>query len=226
MRFLLLPTLLLLTITSFAQQVENVVATQQGATVLVTYDIKDQSNRPYYVKLLMSRNGGQSFSKELKFVSGDVRNTKAGINKNISWDAARELSYYDGNAVFRVVATPKTAFLPEPIENKAGKIELISVKGSGSRVVVDFILTPYYDSSYSFRDLQTIIFDSNGNESKYTSTKIGNVSDGSKKLLSGIPINSQIIFNSSDQNSTILPFLNIQVNTFNSFEFRNVPIAR
>ena len=85
----------------YAQQIQNVKATQQGSKVLVTYDLSDQSGRPYYVKLLMSKDGGVTFGDELKFVTGDVRNTKAGMGKKILWDAAKEISYFDGDAVFR-----------------------------------------------------------------------------------------------------------------------------
>lgn len=226
----------------YAQQIQNVKATQQGSKVLVTYDLSDQFGRPYYVKLLMSKDGGVTFGDELKFVTGDVRNTKAGMGKKILWDAAKEISYFDGDAVFRVEGALKAAPLPEPIELKCSKVELLSVKGSGSRVIVDFNVTSLMDctSSISWRpndkDL-VCVFDNSGNQFAATSGKFGDTQLGyNKSVIKGIPVKSQLVFDNFGSDITSIPLLKIYVyssgscGTFNfddaSFQFRNVPISR
>ncbi len=118
MKRTLLPVLLLVTLCSFAQQVQNVVATQQGTNVMVSYDLGGSPNNSYFVKLLMSKNGGQSFGQPLQYVTGDVGNAKAGTSKKIIWNAEKELSFYNGNAVFRVEAASLYAPMPPPVTGK------------------------------------------------------------------------------------------------------------
>lgn len=236
-------TLLLIQISlvGYSQQIQNVKATQQGSKVLVTYDLNDQSGKPYYVKLLLSKDGGITFGDELKFVTGDVKNTKAGLGKKILWDASQEISYYDGDAVFRVEAELKAAPLPPPIDLKCSKVELLSVKGSGSRVTIDFNITALMDCSSQIysnpNDKQWVcIFDNSGNQFPATSGRFGDTQlSNEKSVIKGIPVKSQLVFDNLDTDMTSIPLLKIHVTSsgncyagYNdaSFQFRNVPISR
>jgi hypothetical protein len=229
---------------SFCQQIVNVKGIQQGSKVSVSYDLNDQSGKPYYVKLLMSKDGGTTFGEELKYVSGDVKNTKAGISKKIIWDAAQEISYYDGNAVFRVEATLKAVPMPEPIELECSKVEITNVKGVGNRVTVDFLVTAITDAKSSQINNQkgyTSLYDISGNEFGPTGGKFGDTQLRTwKNVISGVPVKSQLYFDNISLESSAIPLLKIEVHSGSgidghchtsdqqnkSFEFRNVPITR
>jgi hypothetical protein len=45
-------------------------ATQSGDQIVVTYDLTDQGNKPYYVKLFMSKDADASYTPELKYITG------------------------------------------------------------------------------------------------------------------------------------------------------------
>lgn len=241
MRTIITILLIQISLVGNSQQIQNVKAIQQGSKVLVTYDLNDQTGKPYYVKLLLSKDGGITFGDELKFVTGDVKNTKAGLGKKILWDASQEISYYDGDAVFRVEAALKAAPLPEPIDLKCSKVELLSVKGSGSRVIVDFNITSLMDCSskiYSYpNDKQWVcVFDNSGNQFAATSGKFGDTQLGyDKSVIKGIPVKSQLVFDNLGSDITSIPLLKIHVTSSGScyatdndasFQFRNVPISR
>lgn len=235
--------LLFLSILGYSQQIQNVKATQQGGKVLVTYDLNDQSGKPYYVKLLMSKDGGATFGNELRFVTGDVKNTKAGVGKKILWDAAQEISYYDGDAVFRVEAELKVAPMPEAIELKCGKVELLSVKGSGTKVIVDYTITANADAKAQVDKRYTRLYDTSGNEFEVTIAKFGDMQVGdwvyTKNVIADIPVKSQLVFDRIGADATNISLLKIYVYSNNgceagtfgysdqaSFQFRNVPISR
>ncbi|MBS1951270.1 MAG: hypothetical protein OJF59_000081 [Cytophagales bacterium] len=238
MRYILIVALIIIVSTTFAQQIQNVKAVQQGTKVIVSYDLNDQSGKPYYVKLLMSKDGGATFGEELKYVSGDVKNSKAGIGKKIIWDAAQEISYYDGDAIFRVEAVMKSAPLPEPIELKCSKVELVNVKGSGSRVTIDFIATALFDESTELNKDRCFLFDPSGNQFMPSMEKFGDSPmDKPKQVIQGVPVKSQLIFDNINPEVTSIPMLKINLfTTSNScyagsdneklFQFRNIPISR
>ncbi len=224
---------------AFSQQVSNVKATQVGSKVSITYDLNDQAGKPYYVKLLMSKDGGSTFSDELKFVTGDVKNIKAGLSKKIVWDASQEVSYYDGDAVFRVEAVLKSAPLPEPIDLKCSKVELVSVKGVAGRVTIDFLVTSLFDCSSRLVKEKgyASLFDTSGNEYGPSNGKLGDTPiDYEKNMIKGIPVRSQYIYDNIPTDLTSIPLLKIRIpsgsgcDTYNdndkSFQFRNVPISR
>jgi len=239
MRYILTVTLSIIVIATFAQQIQNVKAVQQGTKVLVSYDLNDQAGKPYYVKLLMSRDGGTTFGEELKYVSGDIKNSKAGIGKKILWDASQEISYYDGDAIFRVEATLKAAPLPAPVEQKCSKVELLSVKGQGSRVTVDFIVTSHSDCSAGIDKAKefTSMFDISGNQFITVGGKFGDTQlDTDKTVIGGIPIKSQLVFDNISPELTSIPLLKIGVYSRNGcdaaysdpekvFQFRGIPIS-
>jgi len=63
----------------FAQQVNNVEASQQGQNIVVTYDL--ESEQPCTINLFISTNGGKTWQGPLKQVQGQVGpNIKSGQN--------------------------------------------------------------------------------------------------------------------------------------------------
>lgn len=238
MKILFLLTFTLYYSFAFAQQVQNVKAIQQDdAIIQITYDLNDAAGKPYYVKLLMSKDGGKTFGDELVYVKGDVKNTAAGVSKKIIWEAKKEISYYEGNAIFRVEATPKKAALPDPIETSCGKIELLNVKAVGTKLIIEFnvITAANQKTSIGWSQSQTNLIDTNGNEFAATSGRLGDVQlNQDKMLLAGIPVKSQLIFDNIKQNVTNAAELQIYLwsndcpnsREENAYVFNNVPIVR
>ncbi len=102
----LLHIILLLVVTIFvshAQTVSNVGFYQDGNNVIVTYTL----DRPAYISVRVSTNGGLTFTSPLKSVSGDVSGVvKAGENNRIVWNVLAELDkLVCDEVVFEVVAT-------------------------------------------------------------------------------------------------------------------------
>ncbi len=235
MKSILLTFSICISFFTYSQQVQNVKAIQQGSKVLVTYDLTDQTGKPYYVKLLMSKDA-MTFGDELKFVTGDVKNTKAGLGKKIIWDAAQEISYFDGDAIFRVEATLKAAPLPEALELKCSKVELINVKGTGSKITIDFVVTSLFDTQSTIGKDYSSLFDPSGNQFNPSMGKFGDTQlNYHKQVIKGIPIKSQLVFDNNSSDITIIPFLKISLYSYGScstngddanFQFRNVPISR
>lgn len=91
---------LVLPLSLFAQTATNVVATQVGNTVEITYDL----DRATQVSLLLSRDGGVSYSTTPKAVTGDIGNTTAG-HKKMVWNLLADGTDWDiERARFKVVA--------------------------------------------------------------------------------------------------------------------------
>lgn len=94
----------MLPLSMFAQTASNVVATQVGNTVEVTYDL----DQPAQVTLLLSRDGGATYSITPKALTGDVGYTKPG-HKKIVWDLLQEGNDWDiERARFKVLAEDKS----------------------------------------------------------------------------------------------------------------------
>ena len=63
----------------FAQEVNNVEASQQGQNIVVTYDL--ETEQPCTINLFISTNGGTTWQGPLKQVQGQVGpNIKSGQN--------------------------------------------------------------------------------------------------------------------------------------------------
>ncbi len=100
----LLHTILLFAATVFvpyAQNVGNVKFYQDGETVVITYSLDKSAN----VSVRVSTDGGATFSKALKHVSGDVgKNVRAGDNNRIEWDVFSERMELISNKVVFMVS--------------------------------------------------------------------------------------------------------------------------
>jgi len=87
----------------FAQQVNNVGASQQGQNIVVTYDL--ETEQPCTINLFISTNGGTTWQGPLKQVQGHVGpNIKSG-KKNITLFVLTEFNELRGDNIrFKVVA--------------------------------------------------------------------------------------------------------------------------
>ncbi|MCF6359510.1 MAG: hypothetical protein L3J29_01970 [Cyclobacteriaceae bacterium] len=220
-----------LSITTFAQQVENVVATQQGTNVIITYDLDGSPNNAYYVKLLMSKNG-QNFGQPLRHVTGDVGNAKAGSNKKIIWNAEKELSFYNGNAVFRVEATSLAAPMPPPTGNKPGLIRILKASQSDNKVNIVFTFSASNDGAIRIRDglADSFIIDNRGIKAGVITGDFA--SDYLNKyvtVVEGIPIRGKMGFDKIAKNSSKIPMLAIKIQykyVDYLYKFKNVPLSK
>ena len=107
-----------------AQKIEDVTATQEGNSILVSYSLFDNYlTTDFHISLFCSGDGGTSWHGPLVSVSGDVgQEVFAGrygsSRKQIKWDVLKEWDYlYGDNIKFRVDAGFKdyTEFLDENI---------------------------------------------------------------------------------------------------------------
>jgi len=74
-----------------AQIVTNVVATQVGNTVEITYDL----DRSAIVTLWLSRDGGENYTEVPRSLSGDIGITRSGKDKKIVWDLMEDGDDWD-----------------------------------------------------------------------------------------------------------------------------------
>jgi hypothetical protein len=127
-----------------AQQVQNVKAVQTNEEVIVTYDLND--TKPVYVSLYYSKDGGTTFSPELRQVSGDVKaNVKPGVSKKINWNAGKELVAFDGDLVFKVEANSKRIAYPKPVADEFFLVQVVNSYFEGNLLKVEFSVTNISD---------------------------------------------------------------------------------
>lgn len=225
---------------TLAQQVQNVKAAQAGDNVLITYDLVDNGSRSYFVKVMMSKDGGVTFGNELSSVSGDVKqNVNPGTNKKIIWDAKQEIGSYAGDAVFKVEALYNTASMPAPIQNRCLKVELNEAKGMGSHLQVDFTVTPVasnctvYLSAYI---TNTYLSDANGKKIKISDGVIAGTPKGQDKAaLNGIPLRGYVTFDGVDPATSSIPQLTLYIGSLGGchqddasagFNFSNIQVSK
>ncbi len=115
MKQLFFVLLSILTLESSGQVVRNVLATQSGNRIFITYDLN--SPKPvenFRIDLLVSLNGGHNWSSPLSEVSGAVgENIKAGDNQQIIWDVLAERSdLISDNIQFKIQAQKINSSMP------------------------------------------------------------------------------------------------------------------
>lgn len=103
--FLLL--LLIPALYAVSQNVDNVDFRQDGGDVVVTYELKQFSD----IELYVSTDGGKTFGKPLKKLSGDVGKAVNPGKREIVWDVLEEVGELQGDEIaFRVKAYPVNDF--------------------------------------------------------------------------------------------------------------------
>lgn len=214
-----------------AQQLANVKASQVNGLATVMYDIQAPPTQTYFVKLLYSTDGGNSFSEELKFVNGDVRsNVTGGAGKKISWNSKQEVGNIEGNVVFKVTAESKMK-LPSPIENEWGKFQFLDIKRENGTLIIDFQITPKKDLQFSALAHQNTVYDNLGNKSDAARISAEGAGDNSggyffeKLNLTGIPFKGSIAFSFSSEASSI-SLLKLSPGNYINSELRNIAIPK
>jgi uncharacterized protein (TIGR02145 family) len=101
-----------------SQTITNVVATQDGDNVVITYNLECEGSAD--IALYYSEDNGSSFKGPLKTVSGDVgEQVQSGTNKRISWSVLKDQEILFGNnIIFRVTGFYKFGKL---IDNRDGR---------------------------------------------------------------------------------------------------------
>jgi len=188
-------------IASAQSSVQNVLGAQAGDNVLVTYDLVDNTQKEYYVRLLYSKDGGISYSSELKNVSGDVKgNVKPGTNRKIIWDARQEIGAFAGDVVFKVEALSQAGTAAGlSAQNRCLKVEVNEVKNVGpGRVRVEYTITPINGNSTVYLSAfasNTYLADANNVRYKISEGFLAGTPKGQDKaVLNGVPYNGHVIF--------------------------------
>ncbi len=102
-----------------AQNVSNVAFRQEGDKVVVSYVL----DAPSDVQLMVSIDGGATFTKALKHVSGDVGYGVSAGMKHIVWDVLAEAGDLVSNSVvFQIAAyAPFRTYTLQSFKGKGGK---------------------------------------------------------------------------------------------------------
>lgn len=110
LKTILFVLLLIVSLFSFSQKVENVRFEQQGKTIVVYYDLIGNPG-VYSVNLFYTHDDGTTWIGPLISVSGDIgENQKPGIGKKISWDVIAEQMQVTGEIYFEVRIKTKYYF--------------------------------------------------------------------------------------------------------------------
>lgn len=236
MRILTLLVMSLLTSFCYAQSITNVVGSQQGDQVTVRYDLIAYGSDRYFVKLLYSLDGGQSFGPELRYVTGDVGDgVISGSNKLITWDAGREVNAIDGEVVFKVEAEArKTANLTSSIASgHLGTLEVTSSHWEGNDLILNFVFTPNASADAKDYDVHEIplITGNNGQQYEPVSGNFGSKSlSKSRKFFDVIctnntPVNGLLRYQPGSRFSSISSFaMEIESGKRYMYVINNIPV--
>jgi uncharacterized protein YdhG (YjbR/CyaY superfamily) len=223
----LIAALFLLPFFSQAQQVQNVKAIQTNEDVIVTYDLAD--TKPVYVSLHYSKDGGTTFSPELRQVSGDVKaNVKPGANKKISWNAGKELVVFDGDLVFKVEANSKRAIYPKPVADNLFSVEITNAFFEGTSLKIEFTVTNISQDpikTISFSKDNSMVLDDQSTALTISQMKLTNKSQyESIDFAKDAPYKGFVLLNDVKQDLSVLALVKLSID--NNYYFKNIPITR
>lgn len=207
--------------------VNNVKATQTAGVATVLYDLAGPVGSTYYVRLLYSTDGGNSFSDELSYAEGDVRaNVTPGVGKKITWSSKQEVGGLSGNVVFKVTAESKLK-LPSAIKNENVKIEFIDITRSGTSLTFEIKVFPLKDLENYFFSVgsvlggsRTYIIDNRGNK-VYTK-------EGSNfgQMVAGVPVTKDLVFEGLAFDATSISLLSIEDSKFLIYQVRGIQLPK
>ena len=117
LKFFLILISFLSFLTLSAQQVTNMLVTQEGDNVVITYDIlSTQPGQTFNIKVECSADDGKNFDIIPKSISGDLKSVTSGIGKRIIWDVLSEREALVGDHfIFQLVAS-----VNNPIDSDSG----------------------------------------------------------------------------------------------------------
>jgi uncharacterized protein (TIGR02145 family) len=107
MRSLIIGSCLLSLVTSasYSQKVTNIRFQYSGKQIVIFYDLSGPEGSAWIVNIYLSENEGETWSKALKQVTGDVGNSIIpGIQKKAYWDRFAENKSIDKQFKFLVIA--------------------------------------------------------------------------------------------------------------------------
>ncbi len=219
---------ILLPITSEAQQVQNVKAFQTSEEVIVTYDLAD--TKPVYVSLYYSKDGGTTFSPELRQVSGDVKaNVKPGANKKINWNAGKELIVFDGDLVFKVEANSKKAIYPKPVADDLFSVEITNAFFEGTSLKIEFTVTNISQDliqRYSFSKDNSMVLDDQSTALTISQMKLTNKTQHeSIDFAKDAPYKGYVIINDVKLDISILALMKLTLG-FRNYYVKDIPINK
>jgi len=112
-KILILLFLTTLYTTLYSQSITNTGFVRNGNNLVVHYKLKGlRSDQNCFIELYVSTDGGITFSKSLKFVSGDAGGIAENGSKSITWSVFEEFEKFEGNIVFDVKAKITNKVLP------------------------------------------------------------------------------------------------------------------
>jgi hypothetical protein len=136
MRYILLSLFGILSLSAFAQRIENIKAEVigDGEKVIVTYDIVGASDAQKFKVLLYSSHNG--YATPLSLISGDAgvdRELFGGRGKRSEWSAKSELKEFSGDITFEVRAELVSSFFIESptVNSKFKKGKTLDVRWKG-----------------------------------------------------------------------------------------------
>jgi hypothetical protein len=217
-----------------AQSVTNVVSRQLGNNAVITYDLNGSEGETYLVNLFYSTDGGVTYSTDLVYVTGDVKNgVTAGLGKKIIWAAAKEVTTLSGAVMFKVVCELSTVnTLPKSKVLDTNTIEILSAKHVGIELIVEFVFTQHSDDEVKLCSVlkRSKVIDHEGrtfflNSGVFGSGVVGS-SSGEIKCTKGVPVKGYLSF-ILESYEKIVPLLEIDLNMTtdsHTFIFNNIPV--
>lgn len=231
MKFVLVLSMLL-PMATFSQQVQNVKASQINDDVVVSYDLVD--TKPAYVSLYYSKDGGVSFSQELRQVAGDVKaNVKPGTNKKISWSVGKELVVFDGDMIFKVEAASKKIGFPKPVSDEYFSIEVINAFFEGSNVKIELKVTNISQKpvmSAHFSKSGTLVLDDQGSAFDSPEIMIANKSYSEYiEFSKDVAYKGVVILKNVNMDMSVITLLKLNfqiIYDIRHYSIRNIPISK
>lgn len=107
--------LLILTISAnaYSQKISNADFQKQGNSIEITYTLNGlKYNQTCIVDIVVSTDGGATFSKPLKYVKGDVGLVETNGSKKVVWNVFDEFESFEGNIVFDIKARVEKKKIP------------------------------------------------------------------------------------------------------------------
>jgi hypothetical protein len=122
------------------QKINNVEAFQQGQTIGVSYDLLATDNTAFYITLLVSQDGGATYTPVTTHLSGDVNKfVQRGTGKMMVWEYEKQQGIKAENLLFKVLAElvdPSKIVVSPKIEDKSLVVRLKSVSRLKNEMVL------------------------------------------------------------------------------------------
>lgn len=162
--FLLYILLLFYCIDLQGQSIQNVKATQQDKTIVVTYDLVGlKSGQTVTISLFCSEDSGNNWGTKLHYVTGDVgQSISAGYGKQIVWQVLDERERLTGSNIsfeVRAMLSSLNDFGIEMVYVKGGTFQMGSNDGDSdekpkhSVTLSDFYIGKYEVTQKQWREI-------------------------------------------------------------------------